>query len=397
MRRVLLISYVFPPEPPTGALRAGYLARYLPEYGWDVTVLTHSVLPPPFQTEVVRARTSRWLEALPFRLRDSLFLPDATAMWIPAAIASGIKTIRSEHFDAIVSTAHPPSVHVVGWTLAKIGGLPWLADFRDPWSGTYRKRGPVRTFLEQIMERALLRRANLLTTVDDTVAEHLRRFHRRSDVLTFANAHDPANWEGIPDVPVRAFELCHAGRMYDQRYSPEILLEALAQLRTEGDPAGTSARLHFYGAKSAAVLRHAERLGISDAIVQHGTVPRREAMEAQRRAAALLIFQPMNAEWKNEMGSKYLEYLGARRRIITIGVPDGIMGTFLTERDLGWYASDSDQAKNALRAAYARFIADDYAIQPDTSKVLSARDLAVLFAERLDALTTGALGYSAVA
>jgi Glycosyltransferase Family 4 len=397
MRRALLISYVFPPESPTGALRAGYLARYLPEFGWDVTVLTHSVLAPPFQAELVRpARGWRALEAVPFRVRDALYLPDPTAAWSLPAIAAGRRELSRRRYEAIISTAHPPSVHLVAWALTKSSGLPWIADYRDPWSGSYRRRNPVRASLDRFIERTVIRSASQLTAINDTIAGHLRELHgRNGSVFTFPNAYDPSNWDGIPDEPVAAFELCHTGRMYDERYRPQVLFEAIAQLRAANDPAGLSVKIHFYGPPSRAVDEQSRRFGVEDAIVQHGVVPREHAMRAQRRSAGLLIFQPMDPQSRTEMGSKYLEYLGARRHVLAIGPEGGIMQRFLRDHELGFFATDAVQARYAVRALYERFSNGSYVAAPRMHDILTARDLAQQFASSLDALTAKHPAYEA--
>ena len=113
-------------------------------------------------------------------------------------------------------------------------------------------------------------------------------------------------------------------------------------------------------------------------------VPRAAALRAQRSAAALLIFLNMDESTAGEMGSKYLEYMGARRPIIAIGPKSSIMREFIDRSGLGWFASDVDEAKAALRQAYARFASGSYELHRDTGLVPTARTLARRFADVLD-------------
>lgn len=410
MKRVLLIAHVFPPEPSPGAVRPGYLARYLPQFGWEATVLTQSSGTPPFPARVastgavVSPLESRFRASITSKARDPysplrrhlraakelLLFPDATAPWIPAARRLGSNLLRLEHFDAILSTALPATVHVVAAQLARKSGLPWIADYRDPWAGNaYVKRGPVRTFLEERLEQRLLRAAHTITTISRPIAEHLGAFHGRQTVHVIPNAYDPAEWDALPDLRPSRFDLCYTGSMYDGRRSPDLLFEAIAAMRTERDPAAHSARVHFYGRNSDNVAQSAVRFGVTLQVREHGMVPRAQAMRAQRCAAALLIFLNMDPATGTEMGSKFLEYVGARRQIIAFGPENSVMREFIRRNRLGWFASNVNEAKAALRAAHARFVAGTYELSVDSRAFPTATDLARRFAERLDAAVAG--------
>lgn len=388
MKRVLLVAHVFPPEPSPGSLRPGYLTRYLPRYGWEAVVLTHTAAPPPFPAQVVHAHgpLTAFLDRLPFRVRDALLLPDATSGWIPDAVRTGLALLRAQHFDAIFGTALPASVHAVCWALSAASGVPWLADYRDPWTGNaYLHRGPIRARIERALERLLLSRARGITTISDAVSATVGRCLERNDIHTIPNAYDPAEWETIPRAASGAFELVFTGSMYDGRRSPDVLFEALARLRQAGEAAG-EARIHFYGPNSDFVSARAQHYGVANQVHVHGTVTREQAMRAQRAAAATLIFLSMESAGTAEMGSKFLEYLGARRPMLAFGPPANAMQTFLHEYDLGWFASDTAQAQAALRCAYKHFLAGsrDTTAQPEAFP--TAPQLAQRFAARLDAL-----------
>ncbi|HKU66465.1 MAG TPA: glycosyltransferase [Candidatus Baltobacteraceae bacterium] len=391
MKRLLLISYVFPPEPSPGALRPGYLARYLQQYGWDVTVLTHSMQTPPFEARVVPVPSlgGETLERLPFRLRDRFLVPDVILPWMPRAVAAGHTLLRGQSFHAILSTALPASVHLVGAALAKRSGVPWIADYRDPWSGNvYARRGPVRRAFERALERRLLTRAAAVTTISEPIAAQLHAVHGRRAIDVVPNAYDPVEWNAIPHAQPSRFDLCYTGSMYDGKRSPDLLFEAISQLRKECDAAGNAARVHFFGPNSEGVAGGAARFGLTLAVRQHGVVPREAAMQAQRTSAALLLFLNMDERTASEMGSKYLEYVGAGRPIIAFGPRESVMREFIRRNRLGWFASDVDEAKNALRAAHARFAEQQFDVRPAPGAVPTARELAGRFATILEKAST---------
>ncbi|MBV9270484.1 MAG: glycosyltransferase [Candidatus Eremiobacteraeota bacterium] len=405
MKRLLLVTYHFPPEPVAGAVRPGYLARYLSEFGWEVTVLTRPLGDPGFSCDLVTAGMptagfeARVRESFQSRgksehsrvrsalrhVKEMLLVPDRTVPWVPGAIRAGLDLTAKRHFDAMISTALPPSVHIVGGAIARARNIPWIADYRDPWAGNYYAgRGPVRSAIERVLERTLITRAESLTTISQPIADQLRALHRRTDVHVIPNAYDPAEWSDLSDVTPSRFSLCFTGNMYDgKKRSPELLFAALAALKTRGD-AAASAQVDFYGQASEFIGACAERFGISDRVQQHGTVPRADAMRAQREAAVLLIFLATERRTLHEMGSKFLEYLGARRPIIAFGPRESVMRPYIEQHNIGWFASDLGQAQDALREAYARYSARNYQVEIDEATAPTARRLAERFAAVLD-------------
>jgi hypothetical protein len=108
-------------------------------------------------------------------------------------------------------------------------------------------------------------------------------------------------------------------------------------------------------------------------------------MHAQRAAAALLIFLNMDPATAGETGSKYLEYLGARRPILAFGPPNSALREAIVSNRLGWFASNAQEAMDALRAAYSRYVSGRYEATIDERAFPSAPELAGRFAECLDA------------
>jgi glycosyltransferase involved in cell wall biosynthesis len=407
MPRLLLITYHFPPEPAAGAQRPGYLAAYLPEFGWQVSVLTRPlgatpqigariVAAPvlgaslersvrsalngrtPANTVSLSRRALRWA-------KEALLFPDRTVGWVPPAVARGLALSAESRFDAVVSTAMPASVHIVGATIARMRRLPWIADYRDLWSGNpYVDRSAPRARAERALERFLLRHAQAITTISPPLGVSLERLHRR-EVKVIPNAYDPREWSQYDAIAPRDFEFCYTGSMYDGRRSPRLLFEALGALRRDGDAAGET-RVHFFGPNTGEVHDLACRYGVDSLVEEHGTVARADALAAQRRASNLLILLNLDESTVQELGSKVFEYAGARRPIVAFGPRASVMREYLSRHRMGWFASDLDEAKAALRAAHRRFAAGDLELELGPDAVLDARDLARAFAAQLNAL-----------
>ncbi|MFN2448967.1 MAG: glycosyltransferase [Candidatus Baltobacteraceae bacterium] len=309
MKRLLLVAHSFPPAPSAGSLRPGYLAHYLPQFGWDVTVLTSSGGTPPFHASVVsagtpsaaaaalgsrlRSRASPGLRRIASRLKESLLFPDVTVPWVPPALRAANRLLETERFDAVLSTAHPASAHILGWAIARKAGVPWVADYRDAWTGNpyLRSRTQLRAMLETLFERTLIRRACAVSTISRDLASQLHRVHRHKDIAVIPNAYDPAEWNGMQGIVPAGFDLCYAGSMYDGTRNPDIFFEALAELCAAGDPAGLAARVHFYGPNSefvsdrAKVRRARSRTSIRQGAAGAGDAP------AKRGSGAAGLFE----------------------------------------------------------------------------------------------------------
>ena len=342
MRRILLVTYHFPPEPTAGALRPYFLAKHLPEFGYDVTVLTRrlkarrgttsplSIVETPVWGEAFEDSVRRHLgsssDAAAGRLklraflgkaRDSLFFPDRLAGWIPPALKQALALTRKQRFDAVISTAMPATTHVVGGLVSVAAGLPWIADYRDPWTGNHmRSDSGMRAGAEKLFERLLVRRAKAIVAVS-TICSRVAAVHAR-EVTAIDNAYDPDDWADLGSIEPHKFVLCHTGNLYDGRISPSLCFEALAALRSERHPTA-SARVHFYGANGDHVIELAQRYGIDSQVEYHGCVPRHEALSAQRSASTLLVFLPMDPSIPHVLGSKIIEYAGAHRPVIAFG------------------------------------------------------------------------------
>lgn len=402
MKRVLLVSYAFPPDPLPGALRPGFLARHLPDFGWEVTVLTACANDPPFEADVVHTGTAVQpgqarrigailpkdgaLRSLLRAVKDAVVFPDELAGWIPHAVRAGRRLLAERRYDAILTTALPTSVHVVGACLSKLSGVPWLADYRDLWSGNpHMPWGPVKQNAQRLTERCVLRQAAHISTISEALAEPLRSMHGKG-VSVIENAVDTAVWDGVPDEPPVDFNLVYTGTMYGGKRSAEPLFRALAQLRDGGDPAAC-ARVHFYGPGNEHVPLEARRFGVESQVEVHGVVPRAQALSAQRRAAGLLVFLSMHPAAATETGSKYLEYLGAERPMIVFG-QEGPLRRIIASLGAGYFTTGDVETREALREVYRRFQTGGYRISPRLDAVQTAEKLAAQFAQCLNTMTS---------
>jgi hypothetical protein len=412
-RRVLIVTYHFPPEPSAGALRPSYLAKYLSEFGWEPTILTR--YPGPgvsrrenvvtsidlFERFGIKGRTDGLGAHVPLMngaaqrpaavrsarefAKSILFFPDRAAGWLPAALFQALQVSAHTRFDAIISSSPPLTAHIVASLVARFRGLPWIADYRDLWSGNPYFDTDLRTRATCALERWFVRRATRITAVTaDMAARQRDTLHKESDVIPAA--YDPQDWETISDSDPTAFSMFYAGMLYDGQRRLDIVFSSVAALKDAGDPAGSAARFNIYGHDDQFVRELAKKFGLSDAVRSSMPVERSVILRAERAAAVLLLPLSVIPGTAQEVGSKLFEYIGARRPIIAVGPADSAVKQIIAKHDLGWFVSDEPGCKQALREAYQRFARRDLRLRSHAADELTtAPVVAQKFARILEA------------
>jgi len=419
MKRLLLVTFHFPPQPEAGALRSGYLADQISSYGWEPVVVTVPYGVPPSKPYVmVRARSlltpglrenlapplwqrstetlSRTRISMRSGLRHSAakiyyrwsrhWYPDPAVGWIPDALYRAFTLHRESRFSAVFSTAWPVSAHLIAAAFSAATGVPWIADYRDLWTGNpYRPIGSVRNWVDRTLECRLLRSAAAITTVSDGLRTSLVALHQRNDVEVIPNAASAEDWAGVPEQTPQQFNVLYAGVLYGGQRTPDLIFAAVAELRAQNSPAGLAVSFDFCGSERDLVLSAAEKHGIRAVVRVHERVNRASVLRQQRSAAVLLILLKMDPMLVSEFGSKIYEYAGARRPILAIGPAGSVVGDYLQQSGLGTLVSTQEQCKRALQTMYDDFQQARYEpkIRPHWRPFTSA-DLAARFAGVLD-------------
>lgn len=366
-RRLLMIANPFPPLASGGNARQVRFARFLPECGWEVTVLTVRTpgpAPVPDGLRIERAsapgpdsayRTARRARRLlgrggartprvaprevagprplatdagapspgPSRrfsrrgvLGDWLFVPDEWVGWIGPAVRLGRQLLRTERYDAIMSSFPRPSAELVASILARETGLPWLADYRDPWATRHLRRypTPMHRRAHYSLESWALRAAAAVTTTAEPIAATLRRrFPPLADrVSVLPNGFDPLEEEAPAPMLGDGLWLVHTGRLYGRSEQLRRTLVGFAALPAD-------VKLLFIGIEGRDIRRLAADLGVTDRIRTLPFVPHGEALAYQRAADGLLLITGNAPE---ALSSKVFEYLAAGRPIFAY-VPEG--------------------------------------------------------------------------
>jgi len=388
-RHLLVVANPFPPMASGGTIRLIRFCRYLPDHGWRATVLAAQArgpVPDPDGLRIVRApaptpeplyglaraaarvgsprgrpdtaspaprRTSstpgpdlRTRTSRQSAINDWLFVPDTYVGWTPFAIRAGRRLLREERFDALLSSFPRASGHLVAAGLARTSGLPWLADYRDPWTTNELRRyaSPAHRRLQEEMETRALRRASAVTAVDRIIlANLLARFRfldGRGHLIT--NSYDPDERAEVVSLG-EGFWFVHTGRVYRRLAEVTLVLEALATLPDD-------VRVLFLGPEGGHVQAEARRLGIEHRVRLEPFAPHTYALGCQRAADALLLLTVAKLE---SLTGKVYEYLAAGRPVFAVTPAGSSVQRLLEEAGLSACSSVDSSLGPALRAFVA--------------------------------------------
>lgn len=307
-RRLLFVAYHFPPHPGVGSVRTWAIAKYLSRAGWHVTVLT---MPPsaewhPADVERARAECEQERIALLYAGKPHQGAPGVPKlpMWHPARLYSAasfrmlrcvglgpsdlwavscywrMRHLPANSFDLVVSSGAPFLPFVSVMLLARARRIPYVLDFRDPWSLNRLARSRQHPLL-RLLDRAVSRSAGAITMTSPIHASHqAKTFSLEALPTVIHNGYDPELLSSVRPLRFNDFAVVYAGHFYPGNRSVDPLLRAISHANCRLPHGATPIRLHYYGDQVAYVQQTAKRLGVEEAVVCHGWVKRVDALRA---------------------------------------------------------------------------------------------------------------------
>jgi glycosyltransferase involved in cell wall biosynthesis len=425
MSRVLIITFCFPPAEVIGSIRPGALAKYLPNLGWDVTVLAPRLGqgrsdPNVVETEY-RAILATWKARLGFNAKrtvheqlrlpvsskpGSLFhtwmleiakyvitYPDETKGWIPFAIRA-VEQIRDEgvKIDAIVTTSPAVSAHIIGSKAKTLLKCPWVADFRDLWSQNLSNLWSGLDAVQSGLERRTLKHADALVTVSRPWAEKLQTRYPKKPVFEITNGFDPDDFARVPKELTSSFTITYAGLLYQGRRDPKLLFHALRELCDRGLMHPQDVSVRFYGRLEPWLMALIEQYQLEACVRAHGVIPRREVLQRQAESQLLLLLGWNDPRETGQHTGKLFEYLGAERPILAVGGTPGVLTDTLIKTRAGVHATSKEQVLEFLLKAYQEYqTTGRVAYKADAGAIgkYTHSEMARRFAEVLNRVTVG--------
>lgn len=382
MPRALLVAYFFPPLGGIGSLRALGYARYLSESGWATQVLAprggayhrdEQLLFPEDRVvrsasfelsrvakkvlraggdDVKAAQVGGVRSALRTSARAALYFPDAQVGWAPFALHAGRRALRDRPVDVIVSSSFPITAHVVARRLAREVAVPWVAEFRDPWS-EMQPPGPRRQ-LSLRLERSLARDAAAIVMTSPAWAErHARLWGRPVDVIP--NGHDLAS-PPAATAPA-AVVLTYLGTYYPATQASLGAIWAAVR-RLDVEPGPRVDEIRIVGELHPAMRAELEAHGLAQRVRITGFLPNVAAIEQLASSSVALLAGPADAGGilAGQVAGKVWEYLATDLPVIYVGAPESDAARLLNEQEGTHVVAGGDAvaAEVALRAVIGR-------------------------------------------
>ena len=290
-------------------------------------------------------------------VRGNIFIPDARFLWVKPSVKYLKRYIKENNIDTIVTSGPPHSLHLIGLQLKEDLDIKWLADFRDPWTTIgYHKSLKLSTYAEkkhkQLEHQVLNTADTIIVTSKSTKSEFQAITSKPIEVIT--NGYDV---EKVAKHSLdKKFSLAHIGSFLSER-NPRILWEALQELINENQAFKNDFQLKLIGAMSQEVLDTLSEFHLQAYVQNLGYVSHQEALEHQRKSQVLLLIEINSEETKSIIPGKLFEYLVSERPIIAIGPKDSDFAEIIATTNTGVFFTyhEKERLKALLLEYYDLF------------------------------------------
>jgi len=357
MRKVLILSYYFPPMGMGGVQRTAKFVKYLPQFGWKPYVITVKDIlyyaydetlnnelndALVFRTEsldVLRLKniysslfkTSPGLNQLSFQasfmssvyqaMNRWFFIPDGKNLWIPFAFRKAIRLIKEENIRYVITSSPPNSVHLTALMLKKFMNIKWLVDFRDAWSNNPFNRYPTfaHSKLNQYLESKVIKYADGVTGVSQEIINTLQKRTTKAEekFQVIPNGFDP---DDFPEKVVKnkqLFLIIYIGT-FNYISNPNNFLLALQQAAAQEPGFKESVKFIHIGATTDFSFKEMiTRLGLNQIVYSFGYLPHRKSIEFMMHAD-LLLFTLSEKATPGIITGKIFEYLASGTPILCV-------------------------------------------------------------------------------
>lgn len=379
-RKVLIVTYYWVPSGGSGVQRFLKFTKYLREFGWEpviytvengeypvidnslekdvpenLTVIRQPIWEPySFYKRFVGQKQSermnpafftekkkpKFTEKFSVWLRGNFFIPDARMFWIKPSVKFLRKYLKENRVDAMISTGPPHSAHRIAYHLHQELKIPWLADFRDPWTQI--------DFYHELMltkwadkkhhrqEKEVLQQADAVTVIGETMKEEFKKTVDRQ-IEVIMNGYDEGDLRTTTAgniLPDKKFSIVHIGTMVKAR-NPVVLWKALSELVKENKEFTNHLEIKLIGKVDVNARENIAAEGLTPFLTIIDYLPHDEVIRKQQEAQLLLLMVNDTPTSKGIVTGKMFEYLASRRPVLCIGPYDGDAAKILLECEAG--------------------------------------------------------------
>lgn len=414
MKKVLIITYYWPPSGGAGVQRWLKFAKYLPEFGWQPIILT---VDPQYASYPQRDEsllsevdpgclvyTTKSFELynlyklisgkkeVPYGgfandskegifqkvskfLRGNFLLPDPRKGWNRYAYKKAVELIRQYNIDTVVTTSPSHSTQLIGLKLKKRFNIQWIADLRDPWTDIYYynqfSHTALARWIDKSYERKVVGNADLLITV----SEDVKRLFAEKSVLPVAdkiavipNGFDEDDFK-IPSVPAERRKIITYTGTISEAYDVGCLLKALSSL---DDRLKSVLLIRFVGKVPPSVEQKFRAAGLQLELV--GYVDHPKSIEYLFRSDLLLLVIPKVKNNRGILTGKFFEYLASHKPILAIGPTDGDLAKIIQETQCG-KLFDYDDTEGMFNYIQDQLVNPQVRTNPELANQYSRKEL----------------------
>lgn len=399
MKKVLIITYYWIPSGGAGVQRWVKFCKYLRETGWEPIIYTPSNPEYPshdnsFERDIPQGvqviktpiwepyniyrfltgkrgqkiqagfisenKKQSWIDKLSIRIRGNVLIPDPRVFWVRPSVNFLGRFLREHPVDAVVTTGPPHSMHLIGRKLKQLfPHLPWLADFRDPWTNIdfYSELGLTRCAdtLHHRLEKSVVQRVDAVVVVSSGMLQEFSLLQPQRLQL-IPNGFDEEDVAVTNIQTDDVFSISHIGTLNAAR-NPAVLWKALSQLCYEDAQFSADLRIQLIGKVDFSVMESLQSHQLLKHTLKVDYVPHNEAIVKQKSSQVLLLLINQTANAKGILTGKFFEYLASGRPVLGIGPADGDAANILKQTGVGVMVDyhDVETAKTEIRNWYALY------------------------------------------
>ena len=387
-KKILIITYYWPPAGGPGVQRWLKFAKYLPDFGWKPVIYTpenpsyplldESLLKDvPENLEIVKTKiwepyqlaeklnksnkkfkagqfdvgkNQSWKSKLSIWVRGNFFIPDARVFWVKPSVKFLEQYLKEQNIDVVVTSGPPHSLHLIGLDLKKkLPHIKWIADFRDPWTEiSYYKHLKLTKSSDKKhrqLESDVFKNADITLATSYTDAENFCQHGANAICITNGFDENDAGKIAQPENKElhhqQSFTLSYIG-VLEQLRNPENLWKALDELVTTHSDFAEKFILKFAGRVDDKILSSLENSGLKGHIRNLGYLSHDKAIEEMSKSNLLLITNFPNQSSKGIIPGKIFEYLASGKQIVSFGPDEADVSKILDETKAGKHFGYND-------------------------------------------------------
>jgi hypothetical protein len=419
MKKVLIITYYWIPSGGAGVQRWVKFAKYLRQFGWEPIIYTpqnpeypsidHSfekdipadikVIKTPIwepynvyrnltgkKNQAINAgfisenKKQGWKDKLSIWIRGNFLIPDPRRFWIKPSVRFLNDYLKDNPVDAVITTGPPHSMHLIGMGLKKnFSSLPWVADFRDPWTNIdfYRDLN-LNWFADKIhhkLERKVLQKADAVLVVSRGMEEEFAPMKpKKLQVIT--NGYDESDVQVGTLALDAKFSISHIGTLNAAR-NPRTVWKVLSEICAENIDFKKDLQIQLVGKVDFSVLEDIQRYGLQEQLLKIDYLSHSEAIAKQNTSQVLMLLINQSGNAKGILTGKFFEYLAAKRPILAVGPTDGDAAVVLNETGAGVMVDFADEqaTKTAILNYYNLYKNAALIVQSESVERFSRRSL----------------------